>query len=153
LRELVGEFGVPVALDESLARIEPQELEEQRYARAVVLKPTLVGGILRTLRLAQSALRLGMMPVFSSAYESGVETAALVALAAGIGDRPVPAGLDTYRRMAGDLLETTLALLRAWAFGRLWKLAAGSTVESWRRSSFYGGSVRARGRWDILSGM
>lgn len=111
LRELVGEIGVPVALDESLLGMEPQELEEQRYARAVVLKPMLVGGILRTLRLAQSALSLGMMPVVSSAYESGVGTAALVAL------------------------------------------AAGSTFESWRRSSFSGGSVRAWGRWDILSGM
>ncbi|HEX2742688.1 MAG TPA: hypothetical protein VHM69_19770 [Rubrobacter sp.] len=69
MRELVG--------------MEPQELEEQRYARAVVLKPTLVGGILRSLWLAQSTLRLGMMPVVSSAYESGVRTAALVALAAG----------------------------------------------------------------------
>ena len=111
LPELVGEFGVPVVLDESLAGMESQELEEQRYTRAVVLKPMLVGGILRTMRLAESALRLGMMPVVSSAYKSGVETAELVAL------------------------------------------AAGSTFESWRRSSFSGGSVRARGRWDILSGM
>ncbi|HEX5699447.1 MAG TPA: hypothetical protein VFX77_02275, partial [Rubrobacter sp.] len=41
---------------------------------------------------------------------SGVGTAALVALAAGIGDRPVPAGLDTYRAMAEDVLETPLNL-------------------------------------------
>ena len=48
-RELVREFGVPVALDESLVGMEPEELEEHRYARAVVLKPTLLGGISRTL--------------------------------------------------------------------------------------------------------
>ena len=34
----------------------------------------------------------------------------MVALAAGIGDRPVPAGLDTYRAMAEDVLETPLDL-------------------------------------------
>ena len=86
LPELVHEFGVPVALDESL------------------------GGISRTLRMAGRALHLGMTPVLSSAYESGVGTAALVALAAGIGEHPVPAGLDTYRALAEDVLDAPLAL-------------------------------------------
>ncbi|CAN5736442.1 MAG: o-succinylbenzoate synthase [Rubrobacteraceae bacterium] len=110
LPDLVREFGVPVTLDESLVSMEPEELEEHRYALAFVLKPTLLGGISRTLRVAERALRLGVTPVISSAYESGVGTAALVALAAGIGDRPVAAGLDTYRTMAEDVLETSLNL-------------------------------------------
>ena len=105
LPELVGEFGVPVALDESLVGMEPEKVEET-FAVAFVLKPTLLGGISRTLRIAGWALRLGVTPVVSSAYESGVGMAALVALAAGIGDSPVPAGLDTYRAMAEDVLET-----------------------------------------------
>jgi O-succinylbenzoate synthase len=70
----------------------------------------LLGSISRTLRLAGRALHLGMTPVLSSAYESGVGTAALVALAAGIGEHPVPAGLDTYRALAEDVLDTPLAL-------------------------------------------
>ena len=98
--DLIHEFGVPVALDESLIGLEPEDLEEHRYARAVVLKPTLLGGISRTLRTAERALRLGMTPVISSAYESGVGTAALVALAAGVGECPAAAGLDTYRMLA-----------------------------------------------------
>jgi o-succinylbenzoate synthase len=110
LPELVRGFGVRVALDESMVGIEPEALNEHRYARAVVLKPTLLGGISRTLRVAQRALRLGMTPVVSSAYESGVGTAALVALAAGIGDRAVPAGLDTYRRLGTDVLVSQLDL-------------------------------------------
>ena len=61
-------------------------------------------------RVAGWALRLGVTPVISSAYESGVGMSALVALAAGVGDRPVPAGLDTYRTMAEDVLETPLSL-------------------------------------------
>jgi O-succinylbenzoate synthase len=108
--DLVQNLGIPVALDESLVGMEPDELEEHRYARVVVLKPTLLGGISRTLLMAERALRLGMTPVVSSAYESGIGTAALVALAAIIGVRPVPAGLDTYRMMAGDVLETRLGL-------------------------------------------
>jgi O-succinylbenzoate synthase len=108
LPDFVGEFGVPVALDESLVGMEPEKLEA--FAVAFVLKPTLLGGISRTLRAAGRAHRLGVTPVISSAYESGVGTAALVALAAGIGDRPVAAGLDTYRMMAEDVLETPLNL-------------------------------------------
>ena len=110
LPDLVAESGVPVALDESLVGMEPEELEQHRYARAVVLKPTLLGGLTRTLGISEQALRLGMTPVVSSAYESGVGTAALVALAAGIGDRPVPAGLDTYRQFAADVLASPLGL-------------------------------------------
>jgi O-succinylbenzoate synthase len=109
LPRLVREFGAPVALDESLVEIEPEKVEET-FAVAFVLKPTLLGGISRTLRVAGRALRLGVTPVISSAYESGVGTAALVALAAGIGDRPVPAGLDPYRAIAEDVLETPLNL-------------------------------------------
>jgi len=105
---LVREFGVPVALDESLVEMESEELEP--FAVALVLKPTLLGGISRTLRVAERALRLGITPVVSSAYESGVGTAALVTLAAGIGDRPVATGLDTYRMMAEDVLEAPLNL-------------------------------------------
>jgi O-succinylbenzoate synthase len=110
LPQLVREFGVPVALDESLVGMEPEALEEHRYARAVVLKPTLLGGIARTLRMARRALRLGMTPVVSSAYESGVGTAALVVMAARIGEHPVPAGLDTYRALVEDVLGTPLGL-------------------------------------------
>jgi o-succinylbenzoate synthase len=110
LPQLVREFGAPVALDESLVGMEPEVLEEHLYARAVVLKPTLLGGISNTLLMAERALRLGMTPVVSSAYESGVGTAALVALAARIGDHPVPAGLDTYRALAADVLDTPLGL-------------------------------------------
>jgi O-succinylbenzoate synthase len=105
---LVREFGVPVALDESVVGMELEELGP--LAVAFVLKPTLLGGISRTLRMAERALSLGVTPVISSAYESGVGTAALVALAAGIGDRPVHAGLDPYRALAQDVLETPLNL-------------------------------------------
>ena len=110
LPALAGELSVPVALDESLVGMDPEELDKHRYARAFVLKPTLLGGISQTLRVAERALSLDVTPVTSSAYESGVGTAALIALAAGIGDRPVPAGLDPYRMVEGDVLGTPLNL-------------------------------------------
>jgi len=108
LADLVREFDVPVALDESLAGMEAEDLEAHRYATAVVLKPTLLGGISRTLRMAEEACHLGMTPVMSSAYESGVGTRGLISLSAAIGE--APAGLDTYRRMAADVLTPPLDL-------------------------------------------
>ncbi len=110
LPTFVDNHGVPVALDESLAGIEPEALEDHLYARAVVLKPTLLGGISRTLRFAERALGLGVEPVISSAYETGVGTTALVMLAAGVGDKDVPAGLDTYSRLSEDVLRPRLDL-------------------------------------------
>jgi O-succinylbenzoate synthase len=108
LASFVRDHRLPVALDESLVLLEPEELEEYGYARAVVLKPTLLGGISRTLRFARSASRLGLRPVISSAYETGVGMSALVALAAALGE--APAGLDTYRWLAEDVLRPRLEL-------------------------------------------
>lgn len=110
LPELVRETGVPVALDESLVGMEPGDLAHHRYARAVVLKPTLLGGLSRSLRFAREASRLGMAPVVSSAYEGGIGSLALLALAARLGD--APAGLDTHRRLAGDVLDPAPDLSR-----------------------------------------
>jgi o-succinylbenzoate synthase len=107
---LAGSHGLPVALDESLADMEPEALEDHGYARAAVLKPTLLGGLSRTLRFERRASRLGLRPVISSAYETGVGTSALLALAAGVGDKEVPAGLDTYRWLAGDVVRPRLGL-------------------------------------------
>ena len=108
LAELAREWGLPVALDESLVGMEPEDPERHAYARAVVLKPTLLGGVSRTLRLAEGARALGMAPVLSSSYEVGVGMGALVALAATVGEEP--AGLDTYRALAEDVIESPLPL-------------------------------------------
>ena len=102
LPRFADESGVPVALDESLIGIEPEDLEKHGYAQAVVLKPTLLGGISHTLRMAEEAHRLGMTPVISSAYEAGIGTLSLISLSAATGGEP--AGLDTYRRIAEDTL-------------------------------------------------
>lgn len=110
LSRLAEEYGVPVALDETLVGMRREDLREHRYARAIVMKPTLLGGISRTLELAWEAERLGILPVVSSAYETGVGTSALVSLAASIGDGNIPAGLDTYRRLAADVFEPALDL-------------------------------------------
>ncbi len=112
LAELAKDFGVPVALDESMLDIPPEALGEHTYARAVVLKPTLLGGLALTMRLAREAAALGLTPVISGAYETGVGTLGLAALAASIGEEDVPAGLDTYARLDTDILRPRLKMER-----------------------------------------
>jgi O-succinylbenzoate synthase len=108
LAELAREWGLPVALDETLVGMKPEELGRHAYARAAVLKPTLLGGVSRALDLAERAAGLGMAAVLSSSYESGVGIGALVGLAAAVGE--VPVGLDTYRALAGDVINPPLPL-------------------------------------------
>ncbi len=108
LRELFDATGIPVALDESLLELRPDDLEGRREVGAVVLKPTLLGGLARAGEWAAKASALNIRPVVSSCFESGVGLLALAAFAwASTGDA-VPAGLDTYRRLAADVVEPRL---------------------------------------------
>jgi o-succinylbenzoate synthase len=100
--------GLQVALDESLIGLEPDDLERHCYASALVLKPSVGGGLRWAYRMAERAHALRLTPVVSNAFESGVGLRAHVALAAAIA--PSPAGLDTYCRLAADVYAERLPL-------------------------------------------
>ena len=105
LRELFDATGVPVALDESLLELRPEQLEGRREVGAVVLKPTLLGGLARARQWAARASALDIRPVVSSCFESGVGLLALAAFAWDSTGESVPAGLDTYRWLGADVIE------------------------------------------------
>lgn len=75
--------------------------EPCRGVKAFVIKPTLCGGLDRSLALAKTARARGVTPVFSSAYESGVGVRILAELGAACGS---VAGLDIYRALDADVL-------------------------------------------------
>ena len=105
LRVLFDATGIPVALDESLLELRLDDLEGRRDVGAVVLKPTLLGGIARAREWAATALALNIRPVVSSCFESGVGLLALAAFAWESTGDAVPAGLDTYRWLGADVVE------------------------------------------------
>lgn len=74
---------------------------------AWILKPTLLGGLARSVALARQATSTGRSAVFSAAYESGVGIRAVMEMAASLG---AVAGVDTYRALASDVLEPRLDL-------------------------------------------
>ena len=110
--ERLGAFtartGVPVALDETTRERSPDEMPTQAPVTAVVLKPTLLGGIAASRRWVEWARSIGATPVVSSSYESGVGTRLLVRLAAAWS--AAPAGLSAHTRLADDILRPRLAL-------------------------------------------
>jgi o-succinylbenzoate synthase len=111
--DFAGDTGLAVALDESVAyhihRI--GTLQRTQGVSAVVLKPTLVGGLANVVEFAREAHLLGITPVVSACYESGVGIAGLAHLAAALTVEDVPAGLDTYHLLREDVLGERLELV------------------------------------------
>jgi L-alanine-DL-glutamate epimerase-like enolase superfamily enzyme len=90
---------IALALDESLPTIAPAQFPDVLRARTLwgfVLKPTVVGGLLPTLGLANSAARAGKQAVVTHALEGPIGTAACAEAAravAALFEQPVAAGL------------------------------------------------------------
>ncbi|MBF0495624.1 MAG: o-succinylbenzoate synthase [Deltaproteobacteria bacterium] len=96
--------GIAVALDESLTELTESGLAFPMGVRALILKPSLLGGIEKTAWYARMAALLGLVPVLSSAFDSGVSLSALAQLAAVLTPPDVAMGLDTYKWLKEDLL-------------------------------------------------
>jgi len=91
------ELGVPCALDESLSLGARPQLGD----RAVILKPTLLGGVSKCFALARAARAVGAEVILSHAFEGPLGLALSAALALSIGSESSAHGLD----LAGARLE------------------------------------------------
>ena len=96
-----------LALDESLAAVDPEPLLASPYPGRLVLKPAALGGPLPALRLARRARAAGWDAVVTTVVESAVGAWAalhLAAAVAGEGDGEAPAhGLATSAWLAEDV--------------------------------------------------
>jgi O-succinylbenzoate synthase len=93
--------GCRYALDETL--LERDTLDDFPNAAALIIKPTLVGGVADIDRLAGHKKPL----VFSACFESGIGILHVGRLAARYAP-DVPAGLGTYSHLEGDVLASRL---------------------------------------------
>ena len=107
LPDLIRRHGVPIALDETLREIKPGALGTWKGAGAIVIKPTLLGGVRECMEWAAEGTRLGMAAVFSASYESGTGLYAIARMAAST-EHPAAAGLDTYSTLHKDTLAERL---------------------------------------------
>ena len=124
LEHLVG-LGVPIALDESLVQLADagSRAPELRAlgVGALVLKPTLLGGVSACCAWADVAARIGAEVVLSHAFEGPVGLGLSAALALSIGSKTVAHGLD----LEGARLEH-LPL----------PLFSGAVLEPWSQAGF-----------------
>ena len=109
LPELIKKCPVGIALDETLREISPSKLSAFQGASALVLKPTLMGGFKACMEFAEAGAALGMASVVSASYESGIGIHALGRFALALPNEAA-AGLDTYSRLAEDVLCERLDL-------------------------------------------
>ncbi|MDF1544846.1 MAG: o-succinylbenzoate synthase [bacterium] len=107
--ELPKNVTFPLALDESLVSMSPDELTRIDRLRALVLKPTLLGFV-RTLRLARAAQEMGIGCTLSSSLESSVGTTMLAHLASALSTGRHAAGLGTVSWFDDDLLENPVTI-------------------------------------------
>lgn len=103
LNEFTAALGTRVALDEALLNMPVEELNAMSHLAAVILKPTVLG-LERSVRFGRRAQEIGVIPVLSSSFETGLGLCALAELAAVIQPDGVPAGLDTYEWLDDDVL-------------------------------------------------
>ncbi len=104
LDEFTAVFGTRIALDESLIELPVEALQAKSHLAAVILKPTVLG-LERSVRFGRRAQALGVIPVLSSSFESGLGLSALAELAAVVQPEGVPAGLDTYEWLDDDVFS------------------------------------------------
>jgi len=104
LREFSERTGLAIALDESIGDLPPDVLPDNPHVRAVVLKPTLLGGFDRVAGWARQAKECDIKVVISSCFESSIGIAALAQLAAAFNTFNTPVGLDTLSWLEHDLL-------------------------------------------------
>jgi o-succinylbenzoate synthase len=97
--------GIPCAMDESLHIIDLNRPEVPSGVKGFVLKPTITGGLGRTLALIDLAEDLDIKPVISSCFECGPGFSILMEIAAAIDFDDSASGLDTLKYLEQDLFS------------------------------------------------
>lgn len=101
--------GVPIAADEDVTGEDAAlRLLGAGAADALVLKPMVLGGLRRALRIAGLAAAAGVSSIVTTTIDAGVGTAAALHLAAALGEGVLPCGLATGALLADDVIEPRL---------------------------------------------
>lgn len=100
---------IPIALDESLVPKSIIEVKSLSSVDFLILKPTILGGFIKTWQMMGEAQKFGLNCVISSSFETSLGILALANLAAC--QRIVhPCGLDTLKWFQNDILKQPLSI-------------------------------------------
>ncbi len=112
LAALRGRTRLPIAAESCIrTAADARRLHELGAADAIVLKPQRIGGVREALRAAEAS---GVPAIASSALETSVGLAAVVALAASLPDAPFAHGAGTALLLAADVVADPLIPIDGW---------------------------------------
>jgi o-succinylbenzoate synthase len=102
------ESGVPVAADEAVGSLaDARAVLAAGAADALVLKPTVIGGLKPCRRIVDEATATGVAVIVTSTLEAGIGLAAALQLAATLPDGAPACGLATAALLGADLLRAS----------------------------------------------
>jgi o-succinylbenzoate synthase len=107
LPELLKIKNIPIALDENILEIIDYQLLSPSQIKAIVIKPTVIGGVEKSIRLIKHVEGNGIKPVISDTFQSGVGLSTLIAIAHYI-KSDTAMGFDTYSWLKEDILKERL---------------------------------------------
>jgi len=111
MRRLQQTSRIPIAADEDVTSLEAaREVLDLGAARVLIVKPMVVGGLGTARRIAELAQRRGASVVVTTTIDSGIGTAAALQVSATLPDSGLAFGLATGELLAGDLIESPLAM-------------------------------------------
>jgi O-succinylbenzoate synthase len=107
-----GRAGMPIAAESCIrTTADARRLRQLEAADVIVLKPQRIGGVRQALRAAEES---GVPAIASSALETSVGLAAVVALAASLPDAPFAHGAGTALLLASDVVSDPLIPIDGW---------------------------------------
>jgi O-succinylbenzoate synthase len=114
LDRLYSKTKIPLAIDESLFtdHLMSNDLSflNKKWLRAIILKPSLIGGLDKTVQYINLAEKSNKLAVISDTFHSGIGISFLACFAAAKIIRKTAAGLNTYDWFTNDLLKQRLSL-------------------------------------------
>jgi O-succinylbenzoate synthase len=112
LAAIRGRAGLPVAAESCIrTTADAQRLQQLGAADAIVLKPQRIGGLREALRAAEAS---GVPAIASSALETSIGLAVVVALAASLPNAPFAHGAGTALLLASDVVDDPLIPVDGW---------------------------------------
>jgi O-succinylbenzoate synthase len=97
--------GIPFALDETLTESSLEMIKDLDGLSAFIIKPFVIGSIDAIKNWSDLAEKINAQAVFSSTFESGVGLWATTNLAAALGSKNTPHGLDTFSWLEHDIIS------------------------------------------------
>ncbi|MCK5033825.1 MAG: o-succinylbenzoate synthase, partial [Calditrichia bacterium] len=78
LEILFNKTNMPIALDENILKISASSFVPPSWIKAIIIKPTVIGSIEKSIQLIRFAENNGMLPVISDTFQSGVGLTMLI---------------------------------------------------------------------------